>query len=229
VNATSCCAGRVGRLRARVLPLRFICSVAMPARALKLLGPVALMLYLAGCGVEDATTPASRPDDATTEKRAIAGNGIDRAFVTEMVPHHRSAVEMAELAKRHGNRTEVKQLADAIIATQDAEIRRMQRLDRRFADAGVSRRSLGLSMHDMGMHTDPSLLTRTQPFDRAFLDVMITHHEGAIRMAQVQLARGRNRTVKRMARAIVHAQTTEINQMHEWRIQWFGVSGHEHH
>jgi uncharacterized protein (DUF305 family) len=58
---------------------------------------------------------------------------------------------------------------------------------------------------------------------------MITHHEGAIRMAQVQLARGKSRTVKRMARAIVHAQTTEINQMHEWRIQWFGVSGHEHH
>ena len=48
-------------------------------------------------------------------------------------------------------------------------------------------------------------------------------------MAQVQLARGNNRTVKRMARAIVHAQTTEINQMHQWRIQWFGVSGHEHH
>ncbi len=200
-------------------------------RALKLIGPVALILalHLAGCGEEDTTTPASKPDDATTEKRAIAGNGIDRAFVTEMVPHHRSAVEMAELAKRHSNRTEVKQLADAIIATQDAEIRQMQRLDRRFADAGVTRRSLDLSMHEMGMHMDPAVLKRARPFDRAFLDVMIPHHEGAIRMAQVQLARGKNRTVKRMARAIVHAQTAEIDQMHQWRIQWFGVSGHEHH
>ena len=127
-------------------------------RALKLIGPVALILalHLAGCGEGDTTTPASKPDDATTEKRAIAGNGIDRAFVTEMVPHHRSAVEMAELAKRHSNRTEVKQLADAIIATQDAEIRQMQRLDRRFADAGVTRRSLDLSMHEMGMHMDPA-------------------------------------------------------------------------
>jgi uncharacterized protein (DUF305 family) len=199
--------------------------------ALKLLGPVALMLALglAGCGEEDASTPAHRRDDATTRKREIAGNGIDRAFVTEMVPHHRSAVEMAELAKRHSDHAEVKQLAQAIIASQNAEIRRMHRLDRRLADAGITRRSLSLSIHEMGMHMDPAVLRRARPFDRTFLDVMIPHHEGAIRMAQVQLARGENRTVKRLARAIVDAQTAEINQMHQWRIQWFGVSGHEHH
>jgi uncharacterized protein (DUF305 family) len=200
-------------------------------RAYELLGAVALTLalFLPGCGQEDTTTPAAKPDDATTEKREIAGNGIDRAFVAEMVPHHRSAVEMAELAKRHSDRTEVLQLADAISATQTAEIRRLETLDRRFADAGITGRSLDLSMHEMGMHMDPAALRRARPFDRAFLDLMITHHEGAIRMAEVQLARGRNRTVRRMARAIVDAQTTEINQMHQWRIQWFGVSGHEHH
>jgi uncharacterized protein (DUF305 family) len=200
-------------------------------RALKLLGPVALMLALgvAGCSEDDSTMPASRADDAKTDTREVAGNGIDRAFVTEMVPHHRSAVEMAELAKRHSDRTEIKQLAQAIIATQNAEIRQMQRLDRRLADAGVARRSLSMSAHEMGTHMDPAVLRGARPFDRAFLDVMITHHEGAIRMAQVQRARGKNRTVKRLARAIVAAQTTEIDQMHQWRIQWFGVSGHEHH
>ena len=200
-------------------------------RALKPLGPVALMLVLglAGCGEKDTTTPAPRADDATAENREIAGNGIDRAFVTEMVPHHRSAVEMAVLAKRHSDRSAIKRLARTIIATQNAEIRQMQTLDRRLADAGVRRRSLDLSAHAMGMHMDPAVLRRAQPFDRAFLDAMITHHDGAIRMAQVQLSRGKNRTVKRLARAIVDAQTTEIRQMHQWRIQWFGVSGHEHH
>lgn len=198
---------------------------------LKPLGPpaVILVLALAGCGEGETTTPASRSDDATAETREIAGNGIDRAFVTEMVPHHRSAVEMAALAKRHSDRGAIKQLAQAIIATQNAEIRQMQTLDRRLAAAGVTRRSLGLNAHAMGMHMDPAALRRAQPFDRAFLDAMITHHEGAIRMAQVQLAQGRNRTVRRLARAIIGAQTTEINQMHQWRIQWFGVSGHEHH
>jgi uncharacterized protein (DUF305 family) len=200
-------------------------------RALKPLGPVAVMLVLglAGCGDEDTTTPAYRADDAKIEEREIAGNGIDRALLTEMVPHHRSAVEMAGLAKRHSDRTKIKQLAQAIIATQNAEIRQMQTLDRRMADAGVTRRSLDLSAHAMGMHMEPAVLRRAEPFDRAFLDAMITHHDGAIRMAQVELARGKNRTVKRLARAIVAAQTTEIDRMHQWRVQWFGVSGHEHH
>ena len=200
-------------------------------RALKLLGPGALMLALglAGCGQKDTTAPASTGDDPTLEAREVTGNGIDRGFVAEMVPHHRSAVEMAELAKRHSDRTEIKQLAGTIVATQNAEIRQMQGLDRRLSDAGVPRRGLNLNAHEMGMHMRPGVLRRARPFDRAFLDLMITHHEGAIRMARVQLGRGKNRTVKRLARAIIGAQTSEINQMHQWRIQWFGVSGHEHH
>jgi len=188
-----------------------------------------LALGVVSCGEQETTTPGSKTDGARTESREIAGNGIDRAFLTEMLPHHRSAIEMAELAKRRSDRTEIKQLAQAITATQDAEIRQMQGLDRLLAAAGVTRRSLSLSTHEMGMHMDPAVLRAARPFDRAFLDLMITHHEGAIRMAQVQLTRGKNRTVKRLARAIVDAQTTEINRMHQWRIQWFGVSGHEHH
>ena len=198
--------------------------------ALTLLCPVTLMLALglAGCGEADSTAPAPRAEDARTERRKVAGNGIDRAFVTEMVPHHRSAVEMAELARRHGDRTQVRQLAEAIIATQTAEISQMQSLDRNLADAGVSRRSLNLSAHEMGTHMDPAVLKAARPFDRAFLDLMITHHEGAIRMARIQLARGRNPAIRRLAGAIVDAQATEINRMHQWRIQWFGVSGHVH-
>jgi uncharacterized protein (DUF305 family) len=146
-----------------------------------------------------------------------------------MIPHHRSAVEMAKLAQRYGESAEVKQLARAIIATQNAEIRQMRGLDRRLADSGVRKRSLKLTAHEMGTHMDPAALRGAEPFDRAFLDMMIPHHEGAIRMAQVQLERGRNPEVRRLAEAIIQAQTTEINQMHQWRIQWFGVSGHEHH
>ena len=196
----------------------------------QLLCPVTLMLALglAGCGEDDTTASAPGADDAGTERSEVAGNGIDRAFVTEMVPHHRSAVEMAELARRHGGRTQIRQLAEAIIATQTAEIRQMQSLDRHLAGAGVAKRSLKLSAHEMGMHMDPAVLREARPFDRAFLDLMIPHHEGAIRMAQIQLARGKNRTMKRLAGAIVDAQATEINRMHQWRIQWFGVSGHVH-
>jgi uncharacterized protein (DUF305 family) len=200
----------------------------MGPRLTLLLGAIALAL--AACGKDenaDAPGPAAA---GTPEAPKVSGNGIDRGFVTDMVPHHESAVEMARIAERKAERPQIRRLSEAIITTQNTEIRQMQGLDRRLAGAGIRRKRLGLDDHAMGMHMDPSHLRRARPFDLAFLDMMIPNHEGAIRMARLQLERGRNRTVKRLARAIVRAQTKEINQMHSWRIQWFGVSlGHEHH
>jgi uncharacterized protein (DUF305 family) len=190
-----------------------------------LVGPLTVALALAACGDQETEAPS----EATPQPPKVTGNRIDRAFVREMVPHHRSAVEMAELAQRHGERRQIKQLAREIIAAQNAEIERMRGLDQRLADAGVATRSLGMTAHEMGTHMDPGALRRAEPFDRAFLDMMIPHHEGAIRMAKLQLERGRNRTVKRLAEGIVDAQTNEIALMHQWRIQWYGVTGHEHH
>jgi uncharacterized protein (DUF305 family) len=198
----------------------------MRTRLTLVLGAIALAL--AACG-EEAAPPEPAATSAPTQAPRMSGNGIDRGFVTEMVPHHESAVEMAELAQQYAERPEIQQLSEGIIASQNTEIRQMQGLDQRLADAGIGRRRLGLDAHAMGMHMDPSALRAAQPFDLAFLELMIPHHEGAIRMAQVQLERGRNRAVKRLARAIVRAQTKEIDLMHTWRIQWFGVSGHEHH
>jgi uncharacterized protein (DUF305 family) len=190
-----------------------------------LVGPLTVALALAACGDQETEAPS----EATPQPPKVTGNRIDRAFVKEMVPHHRSAVEMAKFAQRHGERRQIKQLAREIIAAQNAEIERMRGLDQRLADAGVARRSLGMTAHEMGTHMDPGALRRAEPFDRAFLDMMIPHHEGAIRMAKFQLERGRNRTVKRLAEGIVDAQTNEIALMHQWRIQWYGVTGHEHH
>jgi uncharacterized protein (DUF305 family) len=190
-----------------------------------LVGPLTVALALAACGDQETEAPS----EATPQPPKVTGNRIDRAFVKEMVPHHRSAVEMAELAKRHSERPEIKQLSQEIIVAQNAEIERMRGLDQRLADAGVAKRSLGMTAHEMGTHMDPGALRRAEPFDRAFLDLMIPHHEGAIRMAKIQLERGRNRTIGRLAGRIVKAQTNEIALMHQWRIQWFGVAGHEHH
>lgn len=189
---------------------------------------VCAVVALAACG-EQQEIATQAPPVKTEPPPKMRGNGIDRAFVSEMVPHHRSAVEMAKLARRYSERPQIRQLSKAIIDTQNAEIRRMRGLSRRLADAGVRKRRLGMTAHEMGTHMNPRALRRAEPFDRAFLDMMIPHHEGAIRMAQVQLERGRNRTVKRLAETIVDAQTAEIATMHQWRIQWFGVSGHEHH
>ena len=90
--------------------------------ARKLLGAPAVALALAACGEDGGATQASK-DEARPQPPKVTGNGIDRAFVTEMVPHHQSAVDMAELAQRHSERPEIKQLVSG-------DHRRSERRDR---------------------------------------------------------------------------------------------------
>ena len=79
---------------------------------------------------------------------------------------------------------------------------------------------MGMSMEAMGMDMDPGMLRSAQPFDLAFIDMMIPHHEGAIVMSDVELRRGENREMRDLAREITAAQEREIAQMREWRTVW---------
>jgi len=178
---------------------------------------LALGLLVAACGEDE---DASGGNSSTAE--SAPGNGADRAFAEAMIPHHRSAVEMAEVARERSRRKEIKRLADAITATQSAEIRKLTAVNQTLNEAGIEPGDLGVADHEMGMDDDPSMLEDAKPFDREFIDMMIAHHQGAIRMARAEQERGQNRELKDLATAIEDAQAKEIDDMNTWRIGWFG-------
>jgi uncharacterized protein (DUF305 family) len=76
---------------------------------------------------------------------------------------------------------------------------------------------MGMGQSEMGMNTDMPMLRRAKPFDRAFIDQMVPHHQGAITMARKELANGSQPALREMAQHMIDAQTKEIAQMHEWR------------
>jgi len=63
----------------------------------------------------------------------------DRDFLAMMIPHHAGAVEMARLVLIHGRDPLVRQLAEEIIAGQQAEIASMQGRQANLAQAGGDR------------------------------------------------------------------------------------------
>ncbi len=141
------------------------------------------------------------------------GNSTDRAFVAQMVPHHRSAVQMATVARTEATGAFVKTLAGNITRTQTAEIGQMQRVDAQLAKAGIKTGDLGMNSHTMGMDMNASALKGAKPFDRKFIAMMVPHHEGAIQMARAELANGKNPELKTLATNIISAQAREVKQM----------------
>jgi uncharacterized protein (DUF305 family) len=178
---------------------------------------LAAVLALAACG-GDGDGSATQ---ATEE---------ERAFLQAMVPHHESAVRMAEMARDLGEHPQVRQLARTIVRAQASEIRQMRDIHERLFGGPLkpnqrAHERLGLSAAEAGMSHDGEdmLGNGAAPFDRAFIDAMVPHHQGAIRMADAVLADDPDGEIAELAQSIVSAQASEIERMNAWRMAWYGA------
>ena len=175
----------------------------------------AMALAAAGCGSDDSSSGNEGHGASHGSSEASKGLAVDRAFAQAMVPHHESAVEMAQIAQERGESRFVRRLAENIISTQLAEIDILESADKRLAGEGAEVGSLGVPDHMMGMDGDTASLKTAEPFDKAFMEMMIEHHEGAVEMAKVEQAKGADAELKNLAQAIIRAQESEIAEMRE--------------
>jgi Domain of unknown function (DUF305) len=61
-------------------------------------------------------------------------------------------------------------------------------------------------------------------FDKAFIELMIEHHEGAVSMAELALKQAGHQEIKDLAKNIIEAQQKEIKDMKAWYMTWdFGT------
>ena len=153
------------------------------------------------------------------------GNGADLAYVEEMIPHHVMGVEMARLALTRTQQPFIRSLAESIVVSQSAEITRMRAIVTRLRAAGIRPASLGLTAAQMGMDHDTDHLVTAEPFDVAFVDHMIPHHEGAITMSGVVRRRGVGAAVRLLAEQITDVQRNEIRRMNDFRAFVTGLPG----
>jgi uncharacterized protein (DUF305 family) len=150
------------------------------------------------------------------------GKYSDERFIDAMVPHHQGAIAMAKVALKQAEHEEIKELSHNIISSQRAEIEELKSIKKE--EFGTSQVPMEMSqeqMRGMGMMMDPQQLANQKPFDEAFIDAMIPHHQSAIEMAQVALENSDNPKIKDLAQNIISAQQREIEQMTQWREQWY--------
>lgn len=164
----------------------------------------------------------------TTDAKATF-NDADVEFASGMIPHHQQAVVMSDWAATRASDPKVKDLAKRITAAQGPEITLMTTWlttwgkpvpDAYDAESEGSEHG-GHAMEGMdaggGMMSAADMATLKKSegaaFDREYLAQMIAHHKGAITMARTELADGKDADAKRLAKAIIAAQTDEINEM----------------
>ena len=168
-------------------------------------------------------------------EHATAGHGVtdaqapfDQQFIDMMVPHHEGAVEMAKVAATRAERPEIKQLAEAIVRDQTREVGEMKGWRKAWYGSdqtpGWEKMPMLPEMKTpMGnMADDVRRLQAASPADRAFIDMMIPHHEAAVEAAQIAQQRAERAEIRQLAQGVIDAQTREIAQMKAWRKAWYG-------
>ncbi|MFN3990716.1 MAG: DUF305 domain-containing protein [Erythrobacter sp.] len=127
--------------------------------------------------------------DQATRLAAASYTPADVSFMQGMIMHHQQAVDMAVLVKERTNRPELVTIAGRIESSQADEIA--------FMKGWLAERGEPLGMAGMKDHAHHTMAGMASPaqmkalaaargveFDRLFLTLMITHHDGALTMVK---------------------------------------------
>ena len=170
--------------------------------------------------------PGETPRELSAEQAIEIANTSytpgDAQFMRDMIPHHQQALEMSQLAPNRTNSPEILEIAGRIEAAQSDEVAFMtQWLTSR--GEPLSRSEEHHEHHTMrGMATPEQMenLTRASAteFDRQFLTLMITHHEGALHMVEDLMAQpgaAYDPMLFEFTNDVTNDQSKEIERMHE--------------
>jgi uncharacterized protein (DUF305 family) len=182
---------------------------------------------LAGCsGGNTTTSPATTTAPPAASNAPATGqqqhNQADITFLQGMIPHHAQAITMAQMATSRATSPQVKALASRIEAAQNPEIQQMSTLLKSWgAPVPAPTENMPGMQHEPGQM--PGMMNNAQmqqltsssgpAFDRMFLQMMIAHHQGAVSMAQTELAQGSNPNARQLAQKIITDQRAEIGEM----------------
>ncbi|QLH26203.1 DUF305 domain-containing protein [Streptomyces sp. Rer75] len=187
-------------------------------------------------GMDHGSKDSSASAKATATPAPGGFNDADVSFAQMMIPHHQQALEMAKLADGRAGDKQITSLAGKIEKAQDPEIRTMKSWLKSWGkpvspssdsmpgmdhgSGGMDHGSGGMDHGSGGMDgmmsqkdMDRLEAAKGAAFDRAFAQMMIDHHKGAITMAEDEQKKGRNATAKKLAGDVIKNQSAEVTTL----------------
>ena len=191
---------------------------------------LAAVATIGACGssaTKEAASSSAGSSVASSSPAQAAHNQADAMFAHMMIPHHQQAIEMSDMIlAKQGIDPRVVELATQIKAAQGPEIATMQGWMTDWGMGGMAGMP-GMDHGNMGgmgnMAGMDGMMTPAQmdalknaegvEASKLFLSGMITHHEGAITMAQNEIKNGQFPDAIALSKSIIESQQKEIDTM----------------
>ena len=183
------------------------------------------VLLLLGCSDASLGSPGGGPavPAETASELAPGVNQEDVNFAQTMAPHHDQAVSMCTmLLDKRGVKSEVRDLAEQIMTVRESQIEILNGWNQSW-DPGLGHDDEAGDDSTTSHHSGPGLLNEREMAEldmadgstgqRLFLEGMIRHHQGAVAIAEAEVAAGTYQDAVELAKEIAAAQKTEIAAM----------------
>lgn len=162
-------------------------------------------------------------DDMTAVK--MSGD-FDVDYANMMIPHHQSAVDMAQSYLPKGKDEKIKTMAQNIIDEQKKEIDELKTLVANHKPAEKKEGSTDAG-HAGGEHNElMDIMNKTMEkmkgmkmtgdADKDFAMMMIPHHQSAVDMSENEISHGKHVEMKKFAQKVIDGQSKEIKEFEEW-------------
>ncbi|MEJ5962960.1 DUF305 domain-containing protein [Pedobacter immunditicola] len=196
---------------------------------LKILALVGLLIFTQACSKDDDKITIQEHDK--NQMMTIMHQMMDKMnamqmtkdpdndFAMMMMMHHQGAIEMAQAELKDGKDATIKGMAQMVITAQTEEIEQLESFLQGH-DPHLNVPEFGakmmMGMEKMGRNADLQIINGNTDHDFAIL--LITHHQSAIEMAQMELDYGTHEELKTMASKMIEDQEKEIQDLQEWLL-----------
>jgi uncharacterized protein (DUF305 family) len=164
----------------------------------------------------------SMPMQSMAALEQLSGQDFDIAYMSQMIEHHKGAIEMAEAALAVSENEKIRTAAQVIVDTQTAEITQLTDWLMTWYNVAPDQAQMDMMRSDMQPMMEQAMMGMTpmagmaMPVDRSFLEGMIPHHQDAVSMSQLCLEKTENAELKAFCQGVIDVQTQEIAQYQAW-------------